>query len=120
MTDNEIIQALECCIEPTSNCKCCPLHVGGDGDCVDKSKEGALNLIKRQQAEIERLRNQLKLLKAKKPTHEASLYRSFTCPSCKNVVDESTTLNGKKCRILVDHCKYCGQKLDWEGVFADE
>ena len=56
MTDKTIIKALECCLEPTKNCKCCPFYVGGCGDGFDKSKEGALYLIKRQQAEIERLK----------------------------------------------------------------
>lgn len=113
MTDNEILRILSC----NGDCYNCPYE---KMSCHAPSPKDIYDLIKRQQAEIERLRNQVKLLEAKKPTHEASLYISFTCPSCKNVVDESTTLNGKKCRILVDHCKYCGQKLDWEGVFADE
>lgn len=50
----------------------------------------------------------------KKATHEASLYRCLTCPTCKNVIDEFTEFPpGQKVRALTLHCKFCGQKLDW-------
>lgn len=49
----------------------------------------------------------------KKPTHEATLFKSNTCPCCKNVVDESVTISGIKHRVLTPHCKMCGQALDW-------
>ena len=49
----------------------------------------------------------------KKPTHEATIYKRFTCPSCKNVVDEFETIGSEKHRVLVPHCRFCGQALDW-------
>ena len=49
----------------------------------------------------------------KKPTHEATFYKCFTCPSCKNVVDEFETIGNEKHRVLVPHCRFCGQALDW-------
>lgn len=49
-----------------------------------------------------------------KPTHEASLPQCFTCPTCKNVIDEFTEFAGKRVRVTVQHCKFCGQALDWE------
>ncbi len=49
----------------------------------------------------------------KKVTHEASLYRCCTCPTCKNVIDEFTDFAGKRVRVTVQNCKFCGQKLDW-------
>lgn len=57
MTDKEIIQALECCIKLTSDCDNCPYY-GYDDDlqCFDMSKRDALNLINRQQAEIESIK----------------------------------------------------------------
>lgn len=55
MTDNEIIKALECCIDQ-ANCKECPLHVPGDGDCVDIVNFRAYEIIKHQKAEIEKLK----------------------------------------------------------------
>lgn len=49
----------------------------------------------------------------KKVTHEATLYRCCTCPTCKNVIDEFTEFAGKRVRVTVQHCKFCGQKIDW-------
>ena len=49
----------------------------------------------------------------KKVTHEATLYKSCTCPNCKNVVDEFTDFLGKRVRVTVQHCRFCGQALDW-------
>lgn len=48
-----------------------------------------------------------------KVTHEATLYKCCTCPNCKNVVDEFVDFLGGKVRVLVKHCKFCGQALDW-------
>ncbi len=59
MTDEQIIKALECCIKSTSDCDNCPLHITGDGDCTDKAKQGALDIINRQQTEIEKLNVEL-------------------------------------------------------------
>ena len=62
MTDNEIIKALECCVagEP---CDKCPLSMPtGRGTCVNS----ALELIKRQQAEIEELEKCYKLAVAER------------------------------------------------------
>lgn len=56
MTDNEIIQALECHISSDANCFDCPADEYG---CIDPLIIGAYNLIKRQQAEIERLKGEL-------------------------------------------------------------
>lgn len=58
MTDNEIIKVFECCSKPVSeNCKECPLY---SVDCLEIDIEKfALDLINRQQAEIERLQNTL-------------------------------------------------------------
>lgn len=50
MTDNEIIKALECCM--TDTCSECPFTFAG---CIDTLPKEAIKLIKRQQAEIERL-----------------------------------------------------------------
>ena len=67
MTDNEIIKALECCSKNPLNCREC----GYKGrcnriDCYDYLKRDALDLINRQQAEIERLKGWQDLLKAEK------------------------------------------------------
>lgn len=54
MTDNEIIKALESCNEPPEQCDDCPL--GGEVGCQARIMESALDLINRQQAEIEELK----------------------------------------------------------------
>ena len=51
---------------------------------------------------------------AKRPTHEATLPTALTCPNCKNVIDNFTTMFGQKVRVMEPHCKFCGQKIDWE------
>lgn len=60
MTDNEIIKALECCIEFTTKqdgfhyCEDC--HFNDDIHCDETLSKNALDLINRQRAEIERLK----------------------------------------------------------------
>ena len=51
LTPEEIKKALECCIKPTSDCENCPYYK--KEECFDMAKRDALNLINRQQAEIE-------------------------------------------------------------------
>jgi hypothetical protein len=71
MIDNEIIKALECCIKSSHFGECfenkCPL-VSEKGCMVGKETlyPYALDLIKRQKAEIERLKGWQDLLKAEK------------------------------------------------------
>ena len=59
MTDKEIIKAFECCtLKRVRRCLECPIGFGVGVDfkwCNDKMLESVLDLIKRQQAEIERL-----------------------------------------------------------------
>ena len=48
-------------------------------------------------------------------THEASIYACHTCPTCKNVVDETTEfIPGQKINVHPQWCKFCGQALKWE------
>ena len=54
MTDREIIKALECCND--CDCKGCPCN--SDSDCKGIDDAEILDLIKRQQAEIERLKEE--------------------------------------------------------------
>ena len=51
----------------------------------------------------------------KKITHEATLKRCATCPTCKNVLDEFIELipGQPKIRVTFTHCHFCGQALDW-------
>lgn len=60
MTDNEIIRALECCASWNMTCRACP-YVGifAARQCERNLSRDAFDLIKRQQAEIERLQIRL-------------------------------------------------------------
>ena len=56
MTDNEIIKALECCTDEWyENCNECPCSIDTVSCERMKLLEDSLDLIKHQQAEIERL-----------------------------------------------------------------
>ena len=59
MTDNEIIKALECCsMDNVKDCDCCPYNeIQTKTYCANELIKDALDLINRQKAEIERLRN---------------------------------------------------------------
>ena len=54
LTDNEIVKALECCVTK-EDCNGCPYDE--INDCIKGHEEDILDLITRQQAEIERLKN---------------------------------------------------------------
>ena len=57
MTDNEIMRALECCIKHDCG-ECCLINYSDDADvCQTKLMKYALDLINRQKAEIERLKD---------------------------------------------------------------
>ena len=59
MTDAEIIKALECCTTKGAKCSDCPAFKKVDRSDCKKYFSGALDLINRQQAEIERLESVL-------------------------------------------------------------
>ena len=52
MTDNEIVKALECCVE--YDCRVCRYDVNS-AICISNLMKDTLDLINRQKAEIERL-----------------------------------------------------------------
>lgn len=56
MTDNEIIQALECCKSSVASCEECPMYVEGVICHGYELNRKALELINRQHAAIERLK----------------------------------------------------------------
>lgn len=60
MTDNEIIKALECCSANYIACKECPFN--SKSFCERYVIENAFDFVKRQQAEIERLKRENKIL----------------------------------------------------------
>lgn len=68
MTDEQIIKALECCKDRECQTGCPRLHnnLPIEDDCRCNLIKDALDLINRQQAEIERLKGWENLLKAEK------------------------------------------------------
>ena len=71
----------------------------------------ALELLKEQEAELS-FRN------AKPITHTATKLDDATCPSCGNVVGEKIrtgAIGQSVVQARWDYCRFCGQKLDWEG-----
>lgn len=52
----------------------------------------------------------------KKPTHEATLYKCYTCPNCKNVIDKFEKWEENRVRITYKYCYFCGQALDWSNA----
>ena len=61
MTDNEIIKALECCTTKGAKCSDCPAFKKVDRSDCKKYFRGAIDIINRQQAEIERLKKKVEL-----------------------------------------------------------
>ena len=72
MTDSEIIKALECCVN-NQHCWLCVLKDRED-DCHDILKS-ALDLINRQQAEIDRLNIDLKAMRGAANSWKAEVQR---------------------------------------------
>jgi len=71
----------------------------------------ALALLKEQDAE-------LSYRYAKTITHTATKLDDATCPSCGNVVGEKIrtgAIGQSVVQVRWDYCRFCGQKLDWEG-----
>ena len=63
MIDKEIIKALECCGNIVdSTCKGCVYHETYNASCVVRLMRDALDLINRQQAEIDRYKGVIKIL----------------------------------------------------------
>lgn len=61
MIDEEIIKSLECCSDKQKNCDDCPA-IGYE--CTELEKN-ALNLIQRQQSELDKMRDDYEFLKSK-------------------------------------------------------
>ena len=77
MTDNEIMKALECCIV-AGNCENCPyLYYHQYDVCIRGLLKDTLDLIKRQQAEIEDLKYNSKIRQKNIRTRKAEAIKDF-------------------------------------------
>lgn len=74
MTDEQIVKALECCGKMNECKKECPLgDVGGVDKCIHTLMLDALELIKRQQAEIKRLKQEATELRLRKEMYRVTV-----------------------------------------------
>ena len=95
MTDNEIIKALECCgFEYGNLCSVCPKYEKDNDFCQEELHNYALDLINRQQAEIERLKIENQSLRS-------------AANSCKLHYNEARAEAVKEFVENVTYCKYC-------------
>jgi hypothetical protein len=69
MTVNEIILALECCVQPYSICEGCPFY--DEERCRDLLKLAIIDLIKRLQDENERMRRMVSQNEGVLPQYES-------------------------------------------------
>lgn len=74
MADNGIIKALKCCKSAVASCEECPMYVEGVVCHGYELNEKALDLITRQQVEIERLNTENMLTMSERNAFRASFY----------------------------------------------
>lgn len=97
MTDNEIIKALECCGEE-DKCKECPYYNKGNFKCLNyKFFKDLLDLINRQKAEIERLREENEI-KSQKRANIFEIVNAYDKGRFKAVLE----FNGKLKLLIID------------------
>ena len=104
-TDAEIIKAWELCFMPkgtTCTCAKCPYHKFG-ALCKVKRGRDTLDLIKRYQAENERLRSNGEWTISK----IGDGGKTRTCSNC----HISQTVNVYKNKVMFNYCPYCGAKM---------
>ena len=88
MTDKEIIKALECCAEGFKCRSTCPYI--DEQDCTSRLFKDAVDLINRQQAEIERLQEA-------KNTYERVLKKTLAAIRTEATKDFAKRLREKSC-----------------------
>lgn len=77
MTDSEIVKALECHSRPSNSCGSnCPYLMCEEVMCTKKLSKDALDLIKRQDAEIKKLRYNLEAVLDERADHSEA-YKEF-------------------------------------------
>ncbi len=78
VTDNEIIKALERCNKPIGKAECteCP-YFKTNGSCSEKLINDAIDLINRQNAEIERYKGVIKILENDVATATSKAIKEF-------------------------------------------
>jgi hypothetical protein len=116
MTDNKIVKALECCAEHP-NCKNCPCvdKIG----CVNLISKDALDLIKRQKAEIERLESKVNRLKQYDEERDIRLHARLTATARTEAIKEFAERLKSKTRKLTEYDEG-GWDMDVYAVSVDD
>lgn len=102
MTDNEIIKALECCID--CDCKNCPCQTE-NGHCMEIDETLILDLINRQKAEIEKLKKRFDM--SRKELSRRREINSRICELNKNLLTERKNAKSEAIREFAKKLKYC-------------
>ena len=89
MKDNEIIKALECCVTTGASCKDCPAFTKVDRSNCKKFFKGAIDLIKRKDAEIDILIRKKETLRDEIAEQQAEIER------LRDLLHESTEDNNR-------------------------
>ena len=87
MTDTEIIKALECCTTKGAKCSDCPAFKKVDRSDCKKYFRGAIDLINRQQKEVERL-------KAEEEKYPFKCVMPFNSMVCSKSIEDYDHLDG--------------------------
>ena len=82
------------------------MHIRGDGDCTDKAKQGALDIINQQQAEIERLTTIAKKMHSWIFTNSYDEEKAYA--EC-GLTDEENTLLGYCGKIVFESKEMVGE-----------
>lgn len=105
MADNGIIKALKCCKSAVASCEECPMYVEGVVCHGYELNEKALDLITRQQVEIERLNIENMLTMSERNAFRASFYE---------VSKQLKTAKSKAVKEFAERLKEKAmQKFDW-------
>lgn len=94
MTDEQVIEALVLCAN-TGSCRECPLYSMHSANCIIKLMNNTLDLIKRQQAEIEQWKE------------EANRYQNLWCDAEKDISNARIEAQKDFAERLKEHmCSY--------------
>lgn len=110
MTDNEIIQALECCSIKHA-CSECPYTRNKGCGCINGILKDTLDLIKRQQSEIERLKYQVNRLKNYDERRDIDLHSRLIANARAEAIKEFAERLKEKIYIKKD-INFYGKKIN--------
>lgn len=115
MESKDIIKALECCSKPYCNDNKCPLYKNtvNTKDCITQLSTNTLELIKNQQAEIEKLKERVHFLCGKSGALQGEIQKYH------NALKTVKTEAYKEFAELVKSRMFKGKKYDYERNYID-